>query len=607
MLEFLKNTVWFVPCYTLIGGILAILWSPGIIRRTGTRPAGYINILMTSLAFIHSMIALDQIWGEPAKEYRFTWLKIAGLTISFDVQISSISVGALALITGLNLLCQIYAVGYLETDWAWARFYAVLGFFEAGMCGLVLCNSLFFSYVYLEILTLGTYLAIGFWFAQPLVVSGARDAFWTKRVGDILLLMAVIAIYPFAKTWNYNYLGYWAQNSPIDFTFATVVCLGLIAGPMAKCAQIPLHLWLDEAMEGPIPATILRNSIVVGTGAYVLIQLQPVLEISPIVSQIVVLVGATTAVLTSLISVAQIDVKRVLSYLVSTYMGLVFMAVGTNHERTALLVIAAYAPAMALLCMSIGVIVWSNITQDLTLMGGLWKRRPLPAMAFLVGSWGLVAFPPLGGFWVLPRLANEFLSSQPWLLGVLLFVNAVTAFSLMRAFHLIFLGDVKPMTVRSPEVLWAMVLPMMIMMGITLHLTFIFNQFNLIYLDWKMGTILSISTALGAVSALIIYGRKPANENIAIIPQGLRDFFAYDLYTQPLYKNTVAALVNSLSAVSDWFDKYIVDGVVNLVGLGTVFGGQALRYTTSGQSQLYVFSIMLGLILLSIILGLIPA
>lgn len=185
MLEFLKNTVWFVPCYTLIGGILAILWSPGIIRRTGTRPAGYINILMTFLAFLHSTIALYQIWGEPAKEYRFTWLNIANLNISFDVQISSISVGALALITGLNFLCQLYAVGYLEMDWAWARFYAVLGFFEAGMCGLVLCNSLFFSYVYLEVLTLGTYLAIGFWFAQPLVVSGARDAFWTKRVGTL--------------------------------------------------------------------------------------------------------------------------------------------------------------------------------------------------------------------------------------------------------------------------------------------------------------------------------------------------------------------------------------------------------------------------------------
>lgn len=234
-MNFFSETIWFIPCYTLIGGLIALLWSPGIIRKTGSRPAGYVNIVMTSLAFIHSVVALYQIWEKPAQEFRFTWLEAAGVNISFDLQISSVSVGALALITGLNVLSQIYAIGYLEMDWGWARFYALMGFFEAGMCGLVLCNSLFFSYVYLEILTLGTYLLVGFWFAQPLVVSGARDAFWTKRVGDILLLMGVIAIYPFSNTWNYNYLAFWAENSPIDNTFSTLLCLALISGQIAKC------------------------------------------------------------------------------------------------------------------------------------------------------------------------------------------------------------------------------------------------------------------------------------------------------------------------------------------------------------------------------------
>ncbi|MGI0483739.1 NAD(P)H-quinone oxidoreductase subunit F, partial [Geminocystis sp. CENA526] len=418
-MTFFSETIWFIPCYTLIGGLIALLWSPGIIRKTGSRPAGYINIVMTSMAFIHSVIALYQIWEKPAQELRFTWLEVAGLNISFDIQISSISVGALALITGLNVLCQLYAVGYLEMDWGWARFYALVGFFEAGMCGLVLCNSLFFSYVYLEILTLGTYLLVGFWFAQPLVVSGARDAFWTKRVGDILLLMGVIAIYPFSGTWNYNYLAFWANNSPIDATFSTLLCLLLIAGPIAKCAQIPLQLWLDEAMEGPLPASILRNSIVVAVGAYVLIQLQPVLEISPIVSEIVVIVGAVTAILASLIAIAQVDLKRVLSYIVSAYMGLVFIAIGTNHEQTALLLIVVYAVAMALLYMSIGTVIISNVTQDITLLGGLWKRRPLTGISFLVGTFGLVGFPPLGGFWILPRLGDDLPSSQPWLFAVL--------------------------------------------------------------------------------------------------------------------------------------------------------------------------------------------
>ena len=603
-MSFFSETIWFIPCYTLIGGLIALLWSPAIIKRAGSRPAGYINILMTSMAFLHSVIALYQIWEQPAQEFRYTWLEAAGVNISFDLQISSVSVGALTLITGLNVLCQLYAVGYLEMDWGWARFYALMGFFEAGMCGLVLCNSLFFSYVYLEILTLGTYLLVGFWFAQPLVVSGARDAFWTKRVGDILLLMGVIALYPFSKTWNYNYLAFWAENSPIDPLFANFLCLALISGPIAKCAQIPLQLWLDEAMEGPLPASILRNAIVVAVGAYVIIQLQPVLATSPIVSEIVVIIGAITAVLASLIAIAQVDIKRVLSYIVSAYMGLVFIAVGANHEQTALMLIAIYAVAMALLYMSIGTIIISNITQDLTQLGGLWSRRPLTAISFLVGTFGIVGFPPLGGFWILPRLGNDLLASQPWLVGVMLLVNALTAFSLLRTFCLIFLGKSKPMTVRSPEVLWAMILPMMILTGVTLHLPFVLAQFNLIIWQGSLNTFFSISSLVGMVLALLIYAKKPADETITILPEFIRNFFAYDLYIQDIYKVTFVGLVNVTAKLTSWFDRYIVDGVVNLVGLSTIFGGQALKYSTSGQSQFYILSILLGLVFIAIIFGL---
>lgn len=602
-MNFLSETIWFIPCYTLVGGVFALFWSPGVIRNTGSRPAGYINIIMTSLAFLHSIIALSQIWAKPAQEFRFTWLEVAGVNFSFDLQVSAISIGALALITGLNVLCQIYAIGYLEMDWGWARFFALMGFFEAGMCGLALCNSLFFSYVYLEILTLGTYLLVGFWFGQPLGVSGARDAFWTKRVGDILLLMGVITIYPFSGTWNYNYLAFWAKNQTLSPTISTLLCLALISGPIAKCAQIPLQLWLDEAMEGPLPASILRNAIVVTTGAYVLIQLQPVLAISPVTNQVIVIIGAITAVLASLIAIAQIDIKRVLSYLVSAYMGLLFISVGTNHPQTALLLIVTYSVAMALLYMSIGTVIISNITQDIRQLGGLWSRRPLTGLSFLVGSCGLVAIPPLGGFSIFTRLSNDLIST-PWLFAVLLLVNTLISFNLIRAFCLIFLGEIKPMTVRSPEVLWAMVLPMLLLMGYTLHLPLILQQFNLIIWDWQLGSFFTLSALIGISLAFLLYRNKSPEQNLTFIPESIRNLFANDLYIQDVYKLTIVGLVNVVANLTYWFDKYIVDGVVNLVGISTIFSGQALKYTTSGRSQLYVFSILLGLIFVALIFGL---
>ncbi|MCX7596033.1 MAG: proton-conducting transporter membrane subunit, partial [Fischerella sp.] len=276
MAQFLLETVWLVPLYALIGALSAVPWSPGLIRRTGPRPAGYVNLIMTFIAFVHAASAFLAIWNQPAYQVFIPWLSTAGLDLTIALEISSVSVGAMIVVTGLNLLAQIFAIGYMEMDWGWARFYSLLGIFEAGLCALSLCNNLFFSYVILEALTLGTYLLVGFWFSQPLVVTGARDAFLTKRVGDLFLLMGVLAIWPLAGTWNYTELAQWAATANVNPTLMTLVGLALVAGPMGKCAQFPLHLWLDEAMEGPIPSTILRNSVVVASGAWVLIKLQPV-------------------------------------------------------------------------------------------------------------------------------------------------------------------------------------------------------------------------------------------------------------------------------------------------------------------------------------------
>ena len=228
------------------------------------------------------------------------------------------------------MLAQIFAIGYLEMDWGWPRFFGSLSFFEAGLCALLLTDSLFFSYVILELLTLGTYLIVGTWYNQSLVVKGARDAFLTKRIGDLILLPGLVAILPVTGTWNFEALAAWAADrTPGSLSPGVeLILVALVAGPMGKCAQIPLHLWLDEAMEGPLPSTILRNSVVVAGGAWVLLKLQPLLALSPFVNTVLVVVGGTTALVGALIALAQVDVKRALSFLVSSWIGLLFVAVG---------------------------------------------------------------------------------------------------------------------------------------------------------------------------------------------------------------------------------------------------------------------------------------
>ncbi|MGF1588820.1 MAG: NAD(P)H-quinone oxidoreductase subunit F [Pleurocapsa sp.] len=608
MEQMFSENIWLVPVYALVGASLALIWSPGMSKKTGSRPAGYLNLAMTCVAFVHSILALQEVWQQPVQEIRFPWLTAAGLYISFDLKISAITVGALVLITGLNILAQLYAVGYMEMDWGWGRFYALMAFFEAGLCGLALCNSLFFSYVFLELLTLATYLIVGFWFAQPLVVTGARDAFWTKRVGDLLLLIGIIALWSFTGTWNYDDLAQWAEVANLSPVTANLLCLALIAGPLAKCAQFPLQLWLDEAMEGPVPASMLRNSIVVATGAYVLIQLQPVLAQSSISNLVMAVVGSFTAISASLIAIAQVDIKRTLSYSVSAYMGFVFIAVAVGANHAALLLILTHAIAMTLLYMSAGSIIISNITQDITMLGGIFSRRPVSGLAFLVGAASLIAVPPLGGFWALLELGDYLLSVQPILLGILVIVDGLTAFNLMRVFSLVFGGKTQAMTKRSPEVLWAMILPMTILAGVTLHFPLILQQFDLLptwaNLDKNVALLLISSSFLGISLAAFLYLRDSKNKPGELVPSLIQKTLANDLYIQDIYRLTIVSLIGVTSRVVAWCDRYIVDGAVNLVGLGTLFSGQALRYSTSGQSQFYFLSIILGTILLGLMFGL---
>ncbi|NEO88388.1 MAG: NAD(P)H-quinone oxidoreductase subunit F, partial [Spirulina sp. SIO3F2] len=194
MTEFFLRSTGLVPLYGLLGAVLTLPWSLGIIRRSGQRPAAYINLFMTLLAFIHGTIAFQGVWGQMPHQVAFDWLTLADLKLSLTLYLSPVSLGALELVTGLSLLVQLYALGYMEKDWSLARFYGLMGLFEAALSGLALSDSLFLSYGFLEVLTLSTYLLVGFWYAQPLVVTAARDAFLTKRVGDMLLLMGMVAL-----------------------------------------------------------------------------------------------------------------------------------------------------------------------------------------------------------------------------------------------------------------------------------------------------------------------------------------------------------------------------------------------------------------------------
>jgi len=611
MTDFLLNYSWIIPIYSLVGALLTLPWSLGIIRKTGPRPAAYFNILMTVVAFIHGSIIFNVVWTKQAQQFVFHWLQVADLDLTLSIELSPVSFGALELITGISLLVQIYALGYMEKDWSLARFFALMGFFEASLAGLALSDSLLLSYCLLETLTLSTYLLVGFWYAQALVVTAARDAFLTKRVGDIALLMGIVALSNYGEGLNFSQLGSWVEGHELEPTVAALLGLALIAGPISSCAQFPLNLWLDEAMEGPNPAGIMRNSIVVSAGAYVLIKLEPATTLSPVSADALIIIGAITAIGTSLMAIAQIDIKRALSHSTSAYMGLVFIAVGLRQVDIAFLLLFSHAIAKALLFMSAGSVILTSNNQNVSEMGGLWSKMPATSISFLVGSAGLLTFAPLGMFWTYNRWFSGSWDTDWWLLSIVMFVNVFSAINLTRLFRVIFLGKPQIKTRRAPEAPWQMSVPMVALTIVVLLATLAPIQWPLWLspnspLPLEQPELISQYAAplligSGVVGCIIGFaipvGRAWArSSNIAV--RFVQDLLAYDFYIEKIYEVTIIAAVSYLAKITSWIDRYIVDGAVNLVSLATIFSSNALKYNTTGQSQFYITTIVIGVGLL---------
>ncbi len=609
MTEFFTQTSWLVPFYGLIGAIFTLPWATGVITRTGPRPAAYFNLLMTVLACVHGWFIFSAAWNHPVQELVFPWLKVADVDLSLALEISPVSTGAMEVVTSLSLLAQLYALGYMEKDWGLARFFGLMGVFEGAMTGIVLSNSLFLSYALLEMLTLSTYLLVGFWYAQPLAMTAARDAFLTKRVGDILLLMGVVALATFAGSLNFNDLYDWAGAANLPPLTATLLGLALIAGPIGKCAQVPLHLWLDEAMEGPNPASIMRNSLVVCCGAYVLVKLLPILALSQVTLSVLVAVGTLTAIVTSLVAIAQVDIKRSLSHTTSAYLGLVFIAIGTGRTDIATALLLAHAFAKALLFMSTGSIIFTTTNQNLTEMGGLWSKMPATTTAFVVGAAGMTGLMPLGGYWAFSKAINALWGESRWLVITFLLVNGLTILGLTRVFRLIFLGNPHPKTRRAPEVAWPMAFPMVGLILLTLSMPLILQQLSLLppskyeYLLETPQLLLLGSSVLGCSVGSLIEVSRTRSRSISLPVRFLQDLLAYDFYVDKLYRITVVFAVDLFSKITVWIDRNLVDGLVNLVGLVAVFGGQTLKYNVSGKSQFYVLTILLGVSLLALLMS----
>jgi len=597
---------WLIPLYGFSGVFLSLPWATGWVKRNGPRPAAYLNLLMTVLGVAHGSLILAWVQQNGGVVIEWPWFETSGLDLRIGFDLSLTNLAALEFVTIMSLLGQVFALGYLDKEWSLARFYALLGFFEGAMAGVVLSSNLFLSYFVLEMLTLSTYLLVGFWYAQPLVVTAARDAFLTKRVGDVLLLMSVVALAAWAGSLDFEDLYAWAAQVKADGSISpllgTLIGLGLIAGPMGKCAQFPMHLWLDEAMEGPNPASILRNSAVVTCGALVLLKVMPLLQLSPVAIDVLLIIGTISAIGGALVAIAQVDIKRAFSYGTTSYLGLVFVAIAVQQPIVAVLLLFAHGLAKALIFMSVGSVIATTNCQDITELGGLGPRMPATTGSYLIAGAGLTGVLPLGCFWCFGLLVDGLWANYPWLVPVVLLTNALTAFNLVRVFRQVFLDKPHPKTKRTPEVNWLMALPMVSLAVVVLLVPLIFHRIypiagvEVVSLFSMVAVV--VSSLVGVVIASGIALDKFGSRSVFKPLRTLQDLLAYDFYTERFYRSTVVAFVAFLARITDAFDRLLLNRFVNRVGSSSMVSAEGLRLAVSGQTQSYVLTVLLAIVLL---------
>lgn len=448
----------------LAGSLINMALGPHL----GRRVVNLVGTLSILAAFIVSIVVFALILSahgdaQSVTAHLWTWLDLspAGPMIGVDVTLDPLSGLMLLVITGVGFLIHLYSVGYMEHDPDIARFFSYMNLFIFSMLVLVLAADLAILIIGWALVALSSYLLIGFWYERRSAVVAARKAFITQVVGDVALVIAAFLVVVNLVDDSGHHL--MSLNLPTIFANAghlasggavvTVICVLLAVGAFAKSAQVPLHTWLPDAMEGPTPVSaLIHAATMVTAGVYLIARFHPLFDRAPIAQGVVACVGMLTALMAGIIALSQIDIKRVIAYSTMSQIGLMIYAVGIGAYSTGMYHFATHAIFKALLFLAAGNVIHALADeQDIRLMGGLASRMRRTEICFLSGSLALAGIPFFAGFFSKEALLGFGLSNgpgpAPWVLYVIgLVINILTGLYTFRLWGTVFRGE--PQTAR---------------------------------------------------------------------------------------------------------------------------------------------------------------
>jgi NADH-quinone oxidoreductase subunit L len=436
------QSAWLIPALPLAGAVLLLLFG-----RRIARAAGAIATLMLTASFAYAIATLLQVIDRPQAARSFTrtlysWISSGSFKVAADYRIDPLSIVMILVVTGVGSAIHLYSIGYMRGDPREHRYFAYLNLFAFSMLVLVMANNFLVMYVGWELVGLCSYLLIGFWFERPSASVAAKKAFITNRVGDVGFALGIILIFVTFGTLDFDRV-FAAAGSILGGGTATAIALLLFAGAVGKSAQIPLYVWLPDAMEGPTPVSaLIHAATMVTAGVYMVARTHVLFDASSVAPTVVASIGVATALLAAVIAFNQDDIKRVLAYSTISQLGFMFLGLGTGAYAAGIFHLFTHALFKALMFLGAGSVMHALRNEtDMTKMGALGGRLPWTAGTFVLGWLAIIGFPGTSGFFSKDQiLAGAYGSGKTalWALGIVATVG--TGFYMSRLVFLTFFG-----------------------------------------------------------------------------------------------------------------------------------------------------------------------
>jgi NADH-quinone oxidoreductase subunit L len=655
MTPWLVAHLWLVVAAPLVASLIILS-----LDNSRQRAAASIAVLGQIIALLLAVMAFLPTLKSAGYRavYNFTWFTFGENAVRIGWVLDSLTAVMLVMITFVSLCIFVFSIGYMAEDKNFTRFFAYLSFFSAAMLGVVIANSLLLLFVCWELVGLASYLLIGFWIERPSAAAAAKKAFITTRIGDIGFLLGILWLYRDSGTLVF----YDATRGCLEGAglvalggSATFIALLIFCGAAGKSGQFPLHVWLPDAMEGPTPVSaLIHAATMVAAGVFLLARVYPIFLIGAVDGvtpslTVVVWVGVITALMASLIAVAQADIKRILAYSTVSQLGLMMVSLGVGGVAAGIMHLLAHGFFKALLFLGSGsVIHGSHHEQDIRRMGGLQQLMPVTFLTYAIGTMALAGVPLFfAGAWTkeeilhaTARWSHPYLGHYPYYLmlaGVVL-----TAFYMTRQVIYVFFGSPRAAGKNVHESPAVMTIPLIVLAVCTIVFSVVLTPawpWLHSYLTGEEATVdvtrlvqpmLFVSLALvtiGIGAAWLIYRRVGETDPIAQAQPGLFHFLERKMWIDELYAATVIAFSRTVARFCNWMDRHVWDGLARgLGGIGQLFGflsnhfdnrainagidqvtsgtqgvGRAMSAWHSGQVQTYLRVVGLGMLALLIL------